>query len=56
MAVVGSLALTLAGPLYASLSKQDMSGVGATIAILHVLALLAMVTIVNPRKVPSLKQ
>ena len=56
MAVVGSLALTLAGPLYASLSKQDMSGVGTTIAILHVLALLAMVTIVNPRKVPSLKQ
>lgn len=55
MAVITSLALTAAGPLYASLSKQDMSGVGVTIAILHVLALIAMVTIVNPRKVPSLK-
>ena len=55
MAVITSLALTAAGPLYASLSKQDMSGVGISIAILHVLALIAMVTIVNPRKVPSLK-
>ena len=55
MAVITSLALTAAGPLYASLSKQDMSGVGTTIAILHVVALIAMVTIVNPRKVPSLK-
>ena len=55
MAVITSLALTASGPLYASLSKQDMSGVGVTIAILHVLALIAMVTIVNPRKVPALK-
>jgi DHA1 family bicyclomycin/chloramphenicol resistance-like MFS transporter len=55
MAVITSLALTAAGPLYASLSKQDMSGVGTTIAVLHVVALIAMVTIVNPRKVPSLK-
>ena len=55
MAVITSLALTAAGPLYASLSKQDMSGVGTTIAFLHVVALIAMVTIVNPRKVPSLK-
>jgi DHA1 family bicyclomycin/chloramphenicol resistance-like MFS transporter len=55
MAVITSLALTAAGPLYASLSKQDMSGVGTTIAILHVVALIVMVTIVNPRKVPSLK-
>ena len=55
MAVITSLALTAAGPLYASLSKQDMSGVGISIAVLHAVALIAMVTIVNPRKVPSLK-
>lgn len=55
MAVLGSLAITAAGPLYTSLSKQDMSGVGISIALLHLLALIAMVTIVNPRKVPTLK-
>jgi hypothetical protein len=53
--VLGSLATALAGPLYTTLSKQNMSGVGATIAAAHALALLAMVTIVNPRKVPDLK-
>jgi DHA1 family bicyclomycin/chloramphenicol resistance-like MFS transporter len=55
LAVLGSLATSLAGPLYTTLSKQNMSGVGATIAAAHALALLAMVTIVNPRKVPTLK-
>jgi DHA1 family bicyclomycin/chloramphenicol resistance-like MFS transporter len=55
MAVLGSLGTAVAGPLYTTLSKQNMSGVGATIAAAHALALLAMVTIVNPRKVPSLK-
>ena len=55
LAVLGSLATALAGPLYTTLSKQNMSGVGATIAAAHALALLAMVTIVNPRKVPDLK-
>ncbi len=55
LAVLGSLATALAGPLYTTLSKQNMSGVGATIAASHALALLAMVTIVNPRKVPDLK-
>lgn len=54
MAVLGSLAIAAAGPLYTTLSKQDMSGVGMTIAVLHLLALLAMVTIVHPRKVPAL--
>lgn len=54
LAVLGSLATALAGPLYTTLSKQNMSGVGATIAAAHALALLAMVTIVNPRKVPDL--
>jgi DHA1 family bicyclomycin/chloramphenicol resistance-like MFS transporter len=55
MSVLGSLAIAAAGPLYTTLSKQNMSGVGATIAAAHALALLAMVTIVNPRKVPDLK-
>jgi DHA1 family bicyclomycin/chloramphenicol resistance-like MFS transporter len=55
MAVLNSLAITAAGPLYTTLSKQNMSGVGITIAVSHALALIAMVTIVNPRKVPSLK-
>jgi DHA1 family bicyclomycin/chloramphenicol resistance-like MFS transporter len=55
MSVFGSLAIAAAGPLYTTLSKQNMSGVGATIAAAHALALLAMVTIVNPRKVPDLK-
>lgn len=54
MAVLGSLAIAAAGPLYTTLSKQDMSGVGMTIAVLHLLALIAMVTIVHPRKVPAL--
>lgn len=55
MSVLGSLGIAAAGPLYTILSKQNMSGVGATIAAAHALALLSMVTIVNPRKVPSLK-
>ena len=55
MSVIGSLGIAMAGPLYTILSKQNMSGIGATIAISHALALLAMVTIVNPRKVPNLK-
>ena len=54
MAVLNSLAITAAGPLYTTLSKQNMSGVGITIAVSHALALLAMVTIVHPRKVPAL--
>jgi DHA1 family bicyclomycin/chloramphenicol resistance-like MFS transporter len=54
MAVLNSLAITAAGPLYTTLSKQNMSGVGITIAVAHGLALLAMVTIVHPRKVPAL--
>ena len=55
LAVLGSLAISAAGPLYTTLSKQNMSGVGMTIVVVHVLALIAMVTIVHPRKVPSLK-
>jgi DHA1 family bicyclomycin/chloramphenicol resistance-like MFS transporter len=54
MAVLNSLAITAAGPLYTTLSKQDMSGVGIAVAVSHGLALLAMVTIVHPRKVPAL--
>ena len=56
MAVLTSLAITAAGPVYTTLSKNDMTGVGAAIAVSSLIALLAMVTIVNPRKVPSLKQ
>lgn len=55
LAVLGSLATAIAGPFYTTLSKQNMSGVGLTIAAAHALALLTMVTIVNPRKVPTLK-
>ena len=55
MAVLNSLAITAAGPLYTTLSKTNMTGVGATIAVSHMLALLAMVTIVKPRTVPDLK-
>lgn len=55
MAVLGSLATAFAGPFYTTLSKQNMSGVGITIAAAHALALASMVTIVNPKKVPILK-
>lgn len=55
MAVLGSLATSLAGPFYTSLSKEDMSGVGISIAVVHCLALVAMVTIVHPSRVPALK-
>jgi DHA1 family bicyclomycin/chloramphenicol resistance-like MFS transporter len=55
LAVLGSLATAIAGPFYTTLSKQNMSGVGLTISAAHALALLTMVTIVNPRKVPTLK-
>lgn len=55
MAVLNSLAITAAGPFYTTLPKSNISGVGATIAFAHGLALLAMVTIVHPRKVPTLK-
>jgi DHA1 family bicyclomycin/chloramphenicol resistance-like MFS transporter len=54
MAVLSSLAITVAGPLFTTLSKQNMTGVGITIAVSHGLALLAMVTIVHPKKVPAL--
>lgn len=55
MAVLTSLAISAAGPFFTTLSKQDMSGVGATIIACHVLALVAMVTIVHPWKVAALK-
>lgn len=54
MAVIGSLVTAAAGPLYASLSKQDMSGIGIAIAAAHLIALLVMFTVVRPKQVPAL--
>lgn len=55
LAVLGSLSTAVAGPFYTTLSKNDMSGVGMTIAVAHILCLVVMVTIVHPSKVPALK-
>lgn len=55
MAVLTSLATAVAGPFYTTLTKQNMSGVGVTMALAHLAALIVMVTIVHPHKVPKLK-
>jgi sugar phosphate permease len=54
MSVTGYLATAAAGPFYTTLNKSDLSGVGATIFGVMIVALLLMIFVVRPHRVVAL--
>ena len=54
MLVLGSLATSAAGPLYAALPKETAFGVGLTMVAAHLISLTVMFTVVRPKSVPAL--
>lgn len=56
MSVAGYLATAAAGPFYTSLTKTDLSGVGATVVTMMSIAMLLMFFVVKPRTVAALER
>lgn len=54
MTVSSSLVTAAAGPFYTTLNKSDLSGVGATIFGVMIVALLLMIFVVRPHRVVAL--